>query len=219
MTTDETKKQEIVERLAWNNSVDANEVNVTVDGDIATLDGSVASYSAKMTAENEALMVDGIKRVSNMLEVVFPPEMLVRTDEEIVSNIESQLKWNSQINAKDIDVKSREGIVTLSGNVYSYWEKGMAEAIASSSSGVMGVNNDLTVLPRKSFIDIDVENDIKRQLERDPLIDQEKIRVSVNQGVATLTGNVRYPMIKRSIIDIATYSSGVVDVVDEITVG
>ena len=219
MNTDETKKQEIVEKLAWNNSVDANDVNVLVDGDTATLSGTVPSYAAKMTAENETYLVDGIKNVKNLLEIAFPPEILVRNDEEVVSNVESQFKWNSQLNAEDIKVKSSEGIVSIEGKVYSYWEKSVAEAIANSSVGVMGVDNNLTVLPRKSFIDVDIENDIKRELEKNPLIDESKLTISVSKGIVTVSGNVRYPVIKQHVIDIITYSGGVIDVVDELTVG
>lgn len=219
MNTDEAKKQEIVDRLAWNNSVDANDVNVLVDGDTARLEGTVPSYAAKITAENEAYLIDGITHVKNLLEIAFPPEILIRDDDEIVNNIESQYKWNSQLNAENINVKSRNGIVTLEGKVYSYWEKSIAEAIANSSVGVMGVDNNLTVLPRKSFIDVDIENDIKRELERNPLIDESKLNVSVSNGIVTLSGHVRYRVIKQQVIDIVTYSAGVIDVVDELTIG
>lgn len=219
MNTDETKKQEIVEKLAWNNSVDANDVNVSVENDTATLMGSVPSYAAKMTAENETYLVDGIRNVKNLLEIAFPPETLIRNDDEIVSHIESQFKGNAQLNAEDIKVKSNEGIVTIEGKVYSYWEKSVAEAITNSSVGVMGVNNNLSVLPRKSFIDVDIENDIKRELEKNPLVDESKLTISVNNGIVTVSGNVRYPVIKQHVIDIITYSGGVIDVVDQLTVG
>ncbi|MFW6275242.1 MAG: BON domain-containing protein, partial [bacterium] len=59
MNTDEIRKQEIVEKLVWNNSVDANDVNIMVDGDTATLSGIVPSYAAKLTAENVAYLVEG----------------------------------------------------------------------------------------------------------------------------------------------------------------
>lgn len=219
MNTDEIRKQEIVEKLVWNNSVDANDVNIMVDGDTATLSGIVPSYAAKLTAENVAYLVEGIRNVKNLLKVVFPPDTPFRDDDEIVSNIESQYKWNSQLNAEDIKVKSSKGIVTIEGKVYSYWEKSVAEAIANSSVGVMGVNNNLTVLPRKSFIDVNIENDIKHELEKDPLIDESKLVVSVSNGIVTISGNVRYPVIKQHVIDIITYSGGVIDVVDQLTVG
>ncbi|HKK67582.1 MAG TPA: BON domain-containing protein, partial [Bacteroidales bacterium] len=125
----------------------------------------------------------------------------------------------SQLNAENINVKSSDGIVTLEGKVYSYWEKSIAEAIANSSVGVMGVNNNLTVLPRKSFIDVDIENDIKRELEKNPLIDESKLNVSVSNGIVTLSGHVRYRVIKQQVIDIVTYSAGVIDLVDELTIG
>jgi len=57
----ETKKKEIIDQLVWNDSVNANNIHVTVEGNLATLEGSVPSYAQKLTAEREAFLIAGIK--------------------------------------------------------------------------------------------------------------------------------------------------------------
>ncbi len=218
-TSEEIKKQEIVDQLAWNDSVNANDVNVTVKGNTAMLEGSVPTYAAKRAAEEEAYLVGGITRVDNMLEVVFPPELTLPTDEEIRSNVEARLLWNNQINASKIIVETDKGMVTLSGEVESYWEKILAEDIASSTNGAAGVINKLLVVPRKSALDEHIENDIKKAFQRSALINENAIEVSVKDGVVHLTGEVPFFVMKKEALDIAFYTSGVIDIVDNITIG
>ncbi len=218
-TSEEIKKQEIVDQLAWNDSVNANDVTVTVKGNTVMLEGSVPTYAAKKAAEEEAYLVGGITSVENMLEVVFPPEFTLPTDEEIKSNVEVRLLWNNQINASKIIVETDEGFVTLSGEVESYWEKILAEDIATSTQGVVGVINKLLVMPRKTSIDIDIENDIKKAYQRSALVDENAIEVSVKDGVVRLTGEVPFFVMKKEALDIAFYTSGVIDIVDDISIG
>ena len=56
-----------------------------------------------------------------------------------------------------IKVRTTDGMVTLSGVVDTYWEKGLAEDVALYTDGVIDVVNELTVTPVKSIIDIDIE--------------------------------------------------------------
>ena len=94
-TSDEIKKQEIVDQLVWNNSVDANDVRVEVINGMVTLEGTVPSYAAKMAAEREAYLVSGVTSVENLIEVELPAEVPPPGDVEIARNVESKLLWNN----------------------------------------------------------------------------------------------------------------------------
>jgi len=50
-TSDEIKKQNIVDELTWDDSVNANDVTVKVIDGIVELNGSVPTYAAKAAAE------------------------------------------------------------------------------------------------------------------------------------------------------------------------
>lgn len=217
--TDEFIKQEIVDQLTWDASVDANDVFVNVVEGVVHLSGVVPTYTAKIAAENNAYRVADVIRVENMIEVEFPAGVTLLSDTEITNMVKSKLIWNDQINATGIDVETLNGVVTLSGTVNSYWEKNLAANIAFATNGVLHVNNNLTVILGKSFLDIDIENDIKRAFKRNVLIDADKIDVSVKGGIAQLTGTVPYYSMKNEAFDTAVLTAGVVDVVDDIIVG
>ena len=156
-TTEELTKQDVIDELTWDDSVDANDIDVTVHDGLVELNGSVPTYAAKAAAERDAYLASDTTTVINNLTVRFPTTRAVPTDIEITTNIENKLNWNSQINASGIKVRTTDGIVTLSGVVDTYWEKGLAEDVALYTDGVIDVVNELTVTPVKSIIDIDIE--------------------------------------------------------------
>ena len=62
-----------------------------------------------------------------------------RTDSSIREAVVAELKWDPQITTPDeIAVAAKDGIVTLSGFVHSYWEKDAAEQAAKRVYGVPG---------------------------------------------------------------------------------
>jgi osmotically-inducible protein OsmY len=215
---EEIKKQEIVDQLAWDNSVNANAVHVDVQDGTVQLKGKVSNYTAKLAAERDAYLVQGVNIVENYLEIEFPPKFTIPSDDEITSNIYKMLIWNSNIDSSDIKVETSAGTVTLSGNVSSYWEKFMAEDIANSTNGVIGVVNDLEVVLIKTIEDVEIENDIRRAYKRSVLISEDEIQVSVNNGIVQLSGKVPTYPIKKEAYDIAVYTGGVTDVIDDIKI-
>ncbi len=217
-TNDEIIKQDIVDQLTWDDSVDANDVNVIVTDGIAQLNGTVPTYAAKMAAERDTYLIAGVVTVENNLTVEFPAGIALPTDVEITSNIENKLVWDSQINATGIIVETTNGIVTLSGVVDSYWEKTLAEDIAYYTHGVIDVVNNLAVTLSKSIVDIDIENDIKSAYKRSGLVDETTINVSVNDGIVHLTGTVSNYLEKAQAYNIALFTSGVLDVINDITI-
>ena len=58
-------------------------------------------------------------------------ETPVRSSEAIREAVISELKWDPKLSTpEDIAVAVRDGVVTLSGFVHSYWEKDSAERAA-----------------------------------------------------------------------------------------
>jgi len=106
--------------------------------------------------------------------------------------VESELNFEPSINAAEIGVAVKNGVVTLSGRVPSYWEKVSAERAAARVSGVKAVANELEVrLPGSSErTDEDIAQAAVDTLRWSVFVPQDRIKVKVSKGWITLEGNV-----------------------------
>jgi len=215
----EIVKKNVLEQLMWNDSVNANDIHVEVEDDKVILKGTVQSYSSKMEATRETMLVARRYDVDNQLNVEFSPEEPRLTDNEITDNIQNILKWNDNINPLNIRVDVESGSVTLTGSVPRTREKSKLEDIVNSAKGVVNVKNEVKVKPSAGRSDKEIEKDIKRAYERNPLIQSDNVFVEVKKGIVHLSGSVANEPILNEIHEKAFYTNGVVDVVDEITIG
>lgn len=113
-------------------------------------------------------------------------------DLELKRSVESELNFEPSINAAEIGVAVRDGVVTLSGRVPSYWEKVAAERAAARVAGVKAVANELEVrLPGSSErTDEDIARAAIDALKWNVLVPQDRIMIAVSKGWATLEGSV-----------------------------
>jgi osmotically-inducible protein OsmY len=74
----------------------------------------------------------------------------MKSDSEIKRDVEDELRWDPDIDATDIAVAVKNGVVELTGFVRSYGQKFQAEADAKRVSGVVGVANDIECVCRRS---------------------------------------------------------------------
>ena len=84
----------------------------------------------------------------------------------------------------------KDGVVTLSGFVTSYWEKDAAEKAAKRVYGVKGVANDIEVKPSSIQTDPEIARDVVHELERHISIPSDRIKVTVKNGWVTLEGSI-----------------------------
>jgi osmotically-inducible protein OsmY len=99
----------------------------------------------------------------------------------------------SYVDRYDISVAVNYGEVNLYGTVDSLAEKLRAGEIASRVRGVLNVDNYLRsegTTPYYLKSDWELEQDIENQFFWSPFIDADEDGVSVEDGVATLTGKV-----------------------------
>jgi osmotically-inducible protein OsmY len=118
----------------------------------------------------------------------------MRSDSEIKKDLEDELKWDPDIDATDIGVAVKDGVVTLSGFVRSYLQKSQAERDAKRVAGVVGVANDIEV--RLPVIDERADPEIAREavdkLKTELPFTYSAIRVLVADGWVTLEGDVEW---------------------------
>ena len=115
---------------------------------------------------------------------------LKRNDDNVRDHVLFELKSDPKIRSSDIAVGVKDGVVTLSGSVTSYWEKDAAEKAAKRVYGVRGVANDIEVKPPSTRTDTEIARDAVHELERHVSIPSDKIKVTVKNGWVTLEGSV-----------------------------
>ncbi len=216
--TDKQIKRDVVTELTWDYRVDASDIAVTVAEGTVTLTGSVPSYTARNFATSDAWGIAGVKDVNNLLTVSFPATVTVPSDAQIESSIDSTLTWNPDVNSVNIDAAVVNGTVTLEGTVDNYWQKWKAEDLVSDLSGVITVENHLTVVPTEDFVDQDIAEDIEAALERNLYVESESVTVKVENGEATLTGTLLSDYARQRAYSAAANTLGVVNVNNNIVV-
>jgi osmotically-inducible protein OsmY len=117
--------------------------------------------------------------------------MQARSDDDIRNSVLLELKWDPKItSSSDIAVAVKDGVVTLSGFVPSYWEKDAAEKAVKRLYGVRGVANDLKVKLVSERTDPEIARDAVHELENHISIPSDRIKLTVRNGWVTLEGSV-----------------------------
>jgi osmotically-inducible protein OsmY len=118
----------------------------------------------------------------------------MKTDSDIKRDVELELKWDPNIDATDIAVNVKNGVVTLTGFARSYIDKYHAERNAQRVAGVVAVANDIEV--RLSNVDQRPDPEIAREaveaIKRDLPISHKDIKVVVSNGWVTLEGQAEW---------------------------
>ena len=108
--------------------------------------------------------------------------------------MESELKWDPDIDASDIGVAVKNGVLTLSGFVRSYSQKYQAEKATKRVKGVLGVANDIEVrLPSvHEKTDPEIARAAVEAIKSELPYSHENIKVVVKNGWVTLEGNAEW---------------------------
>ena len=140
--------------------------------------------------------------------------MAIQSDYDIKRDVEDELRFDPDINATDIGVAVKDGVVTLTGYVRSYRQRRLAEQDTKRVDGVVGVVNDievrLPIIHRRP--DPEIARDLVHELQLELPYTWDKIKVIVEDGWVTLEGEVEDRTAKRLAEDIAEATSGVFDV-------
>src|ERR1700716_3067582 len=121
-------------------------------------------------------------------------EAVMRSDSDIERDVKEELEWDPDLDASDIAVSVKKGVVTLAGFVKSYTDKYEAESAAKRVAGVSAVANDLEV--RMPSVDERPDPDIARDavaaIKSQLPISSEHIKIVVKNGWVNLEGQVEW---------------------------
>jgi osmotically-inducible protein OsmY len=120
--------------------------------------------------------------------------MAMKSDAQLQQDVLAQIKQNPLLTAAAIGVAVNKGVVTLSGLVDNYLKKTEAEKEVQQVAGVMAIAEDIQVGPapdtKKS--DTELALAVVKVLQGYASLAEEEIKVKVEEGVVTLTGEVEW---------------------------
>jgi hyperosmotically inducible protein len=264
-TGDQNSPEWIVTRIQARYFADPDigtrDIQVHVNDGVVTLSGRVASEREKQEAVGIARSVEGVAQVDDRLTVQAVPDTVATTgsttaselarrldDSRVTSSIQAKYFLDNTMKTRRLDVTTRQGVVTLRGEVASDDERAQALLLARTTEGVDRVEDNLTVNPSvgqaaaalpntarpnapatapstpapsaqaPAAEDATVTRAVQSRLSDDRLTRDAKIEVMARDGVVLLEGTVASMAVKQRILTLARETKGVLQVVDRITV-
>jgi osmotically-inducible protein OsmY len=216
MKSDSQLKEDVMEELAFEPSINETAIGVAVKGGVVTLSGTVDNFAQRRTAEFCAERISGVRAIADDLEVKLP-NALTRTDTDIAGAAAGALQWDVEV-PDGVKVRVENGWVFLDGSVQWQYQKSAAERAVRYLNGVRGVTNLLT-LKQLKVSEVDVTSKIRAALRRTADKEADRITVETSDGRVTLRGKVRSWAEREDAERAAWSAAGVRDVVDSISIG
>jgi osmotically-inducible protein OsmY len=140
------KDSEIAAEMAherqWNTAI-PDSVKAEVRNGQVTLRGSVAWSYQRDEAERAVRHLEGVRAVSNLIEV--EPGVVEADAVDIEERIHLAIARMADVDASSVSVTKSDGVVRLEGSVGSLAERRIAQRVAESAPGVARVENDVVI--------------------------------------------------------------------------
>jgi osmotically-inducible protein OsmY len=145
----------------------------------------------------------------------------MKNNEELQKDVQDAIKWEPLLNAAEIGVTVKDGVVTLTGTVDSYPKKSEAEGAAKSVAGVKAVVENINVeftgySPKKD--DNEIANEVLHAFKWNWKIPSDKVKVTVEKGWVTLDGQLHWHYQKEAAKDAVKNLMGVKGIWDNIKI-
>lgn len=139
-------------------------------------------------------------------------------DNEIQDRVEQSLEWAPEVESAKIGVSVHDGVVTLYGEVPSYWQKIMADKIALKTRGVSAIADEIVVHrltdPRS---DSDIALAASNLIMWNDDVPEESVKIKVQDHVLTLTGEVSWNFEREAAYRSVKHLEGLRDIRNRIT--
>jgi osmotically-inducible protein OsmY len=145
---------------------------------------------------------------------------MMKTDSQVQQDVLTELNWDPSLNAAQIGVEVKDGIVILAGHVSSYDQKWRAERAAQRVSGVRGlaVEMDVKLSGLNNRNDADIARTVEIVLEWTTNVPKDCVKVMVEGGWITLSGQVEWEYQRLATAKAVRYLMGVTGVSNNILI-
>lgn len=143
----------------------------------------------------------------------------MKTDAQLKDDVTIELDWDPAINANQIGVAAKDGVVTLTGHLDTYTEKYAIERAVGRVAGVKAIAMEIDVKlePGHKRSDTEIAAAVESALKWHSHVPDEKIQVKVEKGWVTLKGEVDWDYQRKNAEDAVRPLTGVVGVSNGIT--
>ena len=140
----------------------------------------------------------------------------MKNDIDLQRDVLAELTWEPSVQAQDIGVSVKGGVVTLTGEVPTYAEKYATENAAKRVAGVRAIVEELKVnlFEAHQRNDGDIAQSAMNTLDWNVSVPKGKVNVVVENGWVTLSGNVDWNYQREAAHDAVRSLMGVKNVTD-----
>jgi osmotically-inducible protein OsmY len=201
--------------LFWEPKVHSETIAVEAQDGKVSLRGTVGSPREKAEAKKAAERVHGVVSVDNQLEVRLMDGDR-REDAEIRADVLQALMLDSIV-PDTVDVKVRDGFVTLTGSAEWQYQRDEAVFVASNVVGALDVRDEIE-LKHPSPNAADVHERIEAAWKRNAALEADDLKIYTTGGNVTIEGTVSSWAEHDEAIEAAWAAPGVKSVEDHLTV-
>jgi len=142
----------------------------------------------------------------------------VKNNAELQTDVQNAIKWEPLLNAAEIGVTAKDGVVSLTGTVDSYAKKMEAENAAKKVIGVKALVEKIEVkFPNTWFkTNVEIANEVLAALKSNWSVPKDKVTVKVEDGWVTLDGELPWNYQKEAAKTAVNYLTGVKGVTNNI---
>lgn len=144
----------------------------------------------------------------------------MKTNEQLQRDVLDAIKWQPLLQAAEIGVTAKDGVVSLTGIVSSFTKKLEAEKAAKGVLGVKAVVEDIHVKFANDLekTDLDLANEVLSGMKWNWSVPNDKVKVKVENGWVTLDGAVEWNYQRDAAKNCAADLIGVKGVINNIKV-
>lgn len=151
------------------------------------------------------------------------------SDLALTNQVKSAFTLSKRLSAYAIEAKTKDGTVTLTGQVPTETDRDLAGNVVKDVPGVKNVENQLQVQPglkpseasvREGMrvTDLEIRADLNEKLVASQGLQGQKIQVAVQDRIVTLTGQVDTPSQKTGAEQLASSVANVAQVVNNLNI-
>lgn len=144
----------------------------------------------------------------------------MKTDAQLKMDVEAELDWDPVVNAANVGVAVKDGVVTLTGHLDTFAEKFAVERAVQRVKGVQAfaMELDVKLAPGHVRTDADIAHAIETAFKWHALIPVDRIQVKVERGWVTLSGELDWEFQRRQAERSVHHLTGVVGVSNKIRI-